>query len=106
MLILAAAYILIPFFTQMPPNEYHKYGVDIVTNKLDMGRWQIKDMEKIETLNTNCLYLLYGESNSDQPLGEDGKIIENKGYQENFIHSFRDINDIERYRLVTVEKKS
>ncbi|MDJ0728963.1 MAG: glycosyltransferase family 39 protein [Crocosphaera sp.] len=100
------AYIMIPFFAQIPPSQYHQYGVDIVQNKLDMGRWQIKDLEKLEKLNTDCLYVLYGESHRDNPKGEDGEIIENKGYQEKFIHSFKDINDIEFYRLVEIEKKT
>ena len=100
------AYIMIPFFAQMPPSQYQQYGVDVVQNKLDMGRWKIKDLEKLETLNTSCLYLLYGESDRDNPKGEDGEIIENKGYQEKFIHSFKDLNDVERYRLVEIEKKT
>ncbi|MGK7882975.1 MAG: ArnT family glycosyltransferase [Crocosphaera sp.] len=100
------AYIMIPFFTKMPPAQYHQYGVDIVQNKLDMGRWKIKDLEKLETFNPDCLYVLYGESNTDNPKGEDGEIIDNKGYQERFIHSFKDINDVERYRLVEIEKKT
>ena len=97
---------MIPFFAQMPPSQYQQYGVDVVQNKLDMGRWKIKDLEKLETLNTSCLYLLSGDPDRDNPKGEDGEIIENKGYQEKFIHSFKDLNDVERYRLVEIEKKT
>lgn len=100
------SYIMIPFFTQMSPNQYHQFGVDIAESKLDMGRWTIKDLEQLETLNTNCLYVLYGDGNSDMPLGKDGEILERKGYREKFIHSFKDINNIQHYRLVEIEKKS
>ncbi|MGK7954007.1 MAG: ArnT family glycosyltransferase [Crocosphaera sp.] len=98
------AYIMIPFFTQMPPSQYHQYNVDIVKNKLDIGRWQVKDLQTLEKLNTDCLYLLYGDSQTNQPLGKDGEIIKNKGYQEKYIHGFKDINDVQYYRLVEVEK--
>nr|MDJ0601442.1 4-amino-4-deoxy-L-arabinose transferase [Crocosphaera sp.] len=98
------SYIMIPFFTKMPPSQYHQYGVDVVQNKLDIGKWQIKDLEKLEELNTSCLYVLQGDPNANHQRGEDGDIIESKGYREKFIHSFKDINNVEYYRLVEIEK--
>ena len=100
------AYIMIPMFTKMPPSDYHKFGVDIVENKLDMGRWKVQELEKLPALNTNCLYLIYSDPNTDKPKGKDGEILEAKGYKEKVIYSIKDINDIEFYRLVEVEKKS
>ena len=100
------AYILIPFFTKMPPSQYHQYGVDIVETKLDMGRWKIQDINNIEELNTNCLYLLSGDPDANKPKGKDGEILESKGYNEKFIYSIKNINDVEFYRLVEIEKKT
>lgn len=100
------AYIMIPMFTKMPPNEYHKFGVDIVDNKLDMGRWKVQDIEKLPELNTNCLYLLLNEPHTDKLKGKDGEILEAKGYREKLIYSIKDINNLEFYRLVEIEKNS
>ena len=103
------AYIMIPFFTKMSPEKYQQLGVDVVDNKLDMGRWKIQNLEKnIDNLNTNCLYLLYNgpnPNNDDRIKGKDGEILSKK-YTEDIIYSQPDINGIEQYRVVKLKTKS
>ncbi len=99
------AYILIPFFAEINPVDYHKMGVDVVDNKLDMGRWKILNLETLESLNNKCLYLLKNEPDRDQKKGRDGEILQAKGYNEKLIYSIKDINSRQFYRLVEIEKK-
>lgn len=98
------AYILIPFFTQILPDEYHKFNVDVSVNRLDMGRWNIKELETSEDLNTSCLYLLSGDPNANNPKGQDGQTLKAKGYEEKFIYSIKDIKNREFFRLVEIKK--
>ena len=98
------AYILIPFFTKMFPEEYHKFNVDVSTNQLDMGRWNIQKLEASKDLNTSCLYLLSGDPNANNPKGQDGQILKAKGYEEKFIYSIKDIKNREFFRLVEIKK--
>ncbi|MEA5510378.1 glycosyltransferase family 39 protein [Crocosphaera sp. UHCC 0190] len=103
------AYIMIPFFTKMPPADYQKLGIDVVENKLDMGRWKVENLEKkIDELNTNCLYLLYNGPNPENNniiKGKDGEVLSKK-YQEKLIYSTRDISGVQQYRLVELKKQS
>ncbi|ACK67225.1 glycosyl transferase family 39 [Rippkaea orientalis PCC 8801] len=100
------AYIMIPFYTKFPPAEYQKLGIDVVEDKLDMGRWKVVDLEKSANLNTDCLYLLYRERNVPREQDKDTRILEQKGYTEKIIYSPTDLNNYSYYRLVEIEKKN
>jgi 4-amino-4-deoxy-L-arabinose transferase-like glycosyltransferase len=99
------AYILVPFYTQMPAAEYQKLDIDVVTDKLDMKRWKIIDFEpynqgdlpKIEdNLNDNCLYLLH--------YYRDNNVLKTDEYRWQDIKTFERINDEPYYRLVKLIK--
>ena len=98
------AYILIPFFTQIAPNQYHKFNVDISINRLDMGKWNIKELKTSKDLDTSCLYLLSGDPSANNPKGQDGQTLKAKGYEEKFVYSIKDIKNREFFRLVEIQK--
>ncbi|XTZ19877.1 MAG: ArnT family glycosyltransferase [cyanobacterium endosymbiont of Rhopalodia fuxianensis] len=99
------AYILVPFYTQMPAAEYQELDIDVVTNKLDMKRWKIIDFEpynqgdlpKIEDhLNDDCLYLLH--------YYRDNNVLKTDEYRWQDIKTFKAINGEPYYRLVKLIK--
>ncbi|GBF82286.1 ArnT family glycosyltransferase [Aphanothece sacrum] len=91
-------YIMIPFYTQFPPAEYQKLGVDVVTDKLDMGRWKVLTLNNYKTLDSNCLYVI--SKNTDE------KILQSKGYKQEVIYAPRDINNDLNYELVRISKNN
>ncbi|XTZ10285.1 MAG: ArnT family glycosyltransferase [cyanobacterium endosymbiont of Rhopalodia yunnanensis] len=99
------AYILVPFYTQMPAAEYQELNIDVVTNKLDMKRWKIIDFEpynqgdlpKVEDhLNDDCLYLLH--------YYRDNNVLKTDEYRWQDIKTFKAINGQQYYRLVKLIK--
>ncbi len=99
-------YVLIPFYTQIPPTDYQKLGIDVVSDKLNMGRWKIIDFEpynqgdlpKIEAnLNTNCLYLLHYYRDQD--------VLNTQKYRWQDIKIFNTVNGKPYYRLVKLIKR-
>lgn len=99
------AYILVPFYTQMPAVEYQKLDIDVVTDQLDMRRWKVIDFEpynqgklpKIEyNLKDNCLYLLH--------YYRDRNVLKTDGYRWQDVKTFKTINGESYYRLVRLIK--
>ncbi|YAI81930.1 MAG: ArnT family glycosyltransferase [cyanobacterium endosymbiont of Rhopalodia sterrenbergii] len=99
------AYILVPFYTQMPAAEYQELNIDVITDKLDMKRWKVIDFEpynqgdlpKIEYhLNDNCLYLLH--------YYRDSNVLKTDEYRWQDIKIFKAINGEPYYRLVKLIK--
>ncbi|NES82023.1 MAG: phospholipid carrier-dependent glycosyltransferase [Moorea sp. SIO2B7] len=86
-------YILVPFYTQFPPAEYQRLGIDVVTDKLDMGRWKIQNFDQQNKLNRNCLYIFKKE---------EIEALAAKGYNWKEVHIVKDINGDQHYKLVEV----
>ncbi len=90
-------YILVPFYTQLSPSEYHKLGVDVANDKLDMGRWKVRNLNQLNPLNEQCLYI----TSSQQVVN-----LTNRGYNPQSIHYFWDINGKQLYQLLTIKLSS
>lgn len=88
-------YILVPFYTQLDPNDYQKFKVDVATHHLDMGRWKVRNLNQLSSLDEKCLYLT-----STQQL----ETLIPKGYDPQPLNHFRDINGDELYQLVKVRR--
>jgi hypothetical protein len=88
-------YIFVPFYTQLPPGEYQKLGVDVAKDKLDIGRWKVRNLNELKSLNKQCLYIT-----STQQLVN----LKNQGYNLESINDFRDINGQQNYQLLTIKE--